>query len=524
VRTPAIITEGDSPDAQRVVYGTDDGRIHFRALGTGAQVAPAVSVVDSALTDPTLAFGPGVAFAAGSGVVFAVHDDGAGVDIARLDARAGTRLGPDVPVPDSLGCTVGGSPLLTPPATDGSRLLFFTLVGTCPRGSSLVRVPVGPDGRLGGVTSGATAGLVAGVAPALIVVGSPPQFVVAVARSGGLDLRRADADLARPPEGFVDTGEDPGALAAPDTAPLPTPSLVVLTRVGDGTRVVRLDQAADGTLHPAPGRVLTGTPVGLAIAGADSSLLAVSTSAGLSVLRAADLSLVGTADGGAGAVSAAGDLAFAVRDGRLLALRLDHATVEELGRAPAVPYAPALARGFVTLGPDTVRTTDVTVPGVAMPADSRGLTRLSAIVSDDRGVAGVEWRLDRQPLRVAEQPVSGSPFEPGARYEAAFNPRQIAPGAYKLWAIARDGAGNVGRARRPVNVRCDHVRRGGRRGEVLRGRRGRDCLHAGGGNDRVFARDGSPDALYCGSGRDRVRADRYDHVAGDCERVRRSRP
>jgi hypothetical protein len=524
VRTPAVITEGDDPGAQRVVYGTDDGRIHFRALDTGAQVAPPVSVVDSALTDPTLAFGPGIAFAAGSGVLFAVHDDGAGVDIARLDARAGTRLGPDVPVPDSLGCTVGGAPLLTPPATDKSRLLFFTLVGNCTRGSSLVRVPVFPDGNLGSVTSAVTAGLLSGVAPALIVVGSPPEFVVAVARTGGLDLRRANADFARPPEGFVDTGEDPAALAAPDTAPLPTPALMVLTRVGDRTRVVRLDQAADGTLHAAPGQVLGGTPVGLAIGGSSSDLLAVSTSASLSVLRAADLSVVGTAGGGAGAVSAAGDLAFAVRDNRLLALRLDHATVEDLGHAPGVPYAPALARGFVTVGPDTVRTTDVNAPAVAMPADSRGLSRLSAIASDDRGVAGIEWRLDGRSLRTAASPVSGSSFEPGARYEAEYDPRTIAPGAYQLSAIARDGAGNVGRARRPVTVTCEHVRRGSGRGEVLRGHRGRDCIHAGGGNDRLLARDHSPDALFCGPGRDRVKADRYDRVADDCERVRRLGP
>src|SRR4051812_14451344 len=91
VRTPAIVTEGDDPDKQRVVYGTEDGRIHFRGLATGAQVGQPVQVVDSALTDPRVAFGPGVAFASGSGVVFAVHNDRAGIDIARLDARAGTR-------------------------------------------------------------------------------------------------------------------------------------------------------------------------------------------------------------------------------------------------------------------------------------------------------------------------------------------------------------------------------------------------------------------------------------------------
>jgi hypothetical protein len=356
------------------------------------------------------------------------------------------------------------------------------------------------------------------------VLGSPPQFVVAVARTGGLDLRRADADFARPPDGFVDLGEDPAAIAAPETAPLPTPVVVVLTRAGERSRVVRLDQAADGTLRAGPGRALNGAPVGVALGGPDSSLPVVSTAAGLFVLRPGDLSVAGTAGGGAGPVSSAGDVAFAVREGRLVALRLADANVVDLGRAGPVSYAPALARGFVTIGPIAVRTTDVTVPAVAMPADARGLTMLSAIASDDRGIAGVEWRLDKRRLRSAATPVSGSSFEPGARYEAAYRPRSIPPGAYTLWAIAHDAAGNVGRARRPVTVSCERVRRGGRRRDVLRAGPGRDCLFGGPGADRLLARDRTPDALSCGSGRDMVRADRYDRIARDCERVRRARP
>ena len=62
------------------------------------------------------------------------------------------------------------------------------------------------------------------------------------------------------------------------------------------------------------------------------------------------------------------------------------------------------------------------------------------------------------------------------------------------------------------------------------GRRGADQIHpqerndlvsAGGGDDAVFARDGTRDRIFCGPGRDRVVADRKDRVARDCERVTR---
>ena len=50
---------------------------------------------------------------------------------------------------------------------------------------------------------------------------------------------------------------------------------------------------------------------------------------------------------------------------------------------------------------------------------------------------------------------------------------------------------------------------------------GRDWVYAGAGPDVIFATDGSRDWISCGPGRDTVKADRKDHVARDCERVRR---
>jgi hypothetical protein len=61
---------------------------------------------------------------------------------------------------------------------------------------------------------------------------------------------------------------------------------------------------------------------------------------------------------------------------------------------------------------------------------------------------------------------------------------------------------------------------GSRRGERISGRRGRDFVRGGGGNDRIAVRRGAVDRVRCGRGRDLVLAGRRDRVAGDCERVR----
>ena len=49
----------------------------------------------------------------------------------------------------------------------------------------------------------------------------------------------------------------------------------------------------------------------------------------------------------------------------------------------------------------------------------------------------------------------------------------------------------------------------------------RDRVFAGAGNDLIWAADGWRDQVECGPGRDRVVVDRWDVIAGDCERVTR---
>jgi hypothetical protein len=81
-------------------------------------------------------------------------------------------------------------------------------------------------------------------------------------------------------------------------------------------------------------------------------------------------------------------------------------------------------------------------------------------------------------------------------------------------------AGNAGRDRLFGNTGNDRLLGGGGR-DRLRGGPGRNVYSAGGGADRVFARNNKRDRIRCGKGRDRVVADQNDRVARDCERVRR---
>jgi Ca2+-binding RTX toxin-like protein len=61
-------------------------------------------------------------------------------------------------------------------------------------------------------------------------------------------------------------------------------------------------------------------------------------------------------------------------------------------------------------------------------------------------------------------------------------------------------------------------------GDRIKGTAGSDSIRARGGADAIDLRKGGADTLDCGPGRDTVlvaRADRDDHIARDCERVRR---
>ncbi len=497
--TPAIITGGDGPARQRVVYGTTDGRVHFRSLSDGTAVGPAdgVQVADATVTDPDRALASGFVSTStdtAPGVTLVVHDDGGGVEIARFDEATGTRSGADVSVPGSFGCEEAGAPLLTPVAADGSRLLFFTMAGACPAGEGLVRYGLRADGEFVRPAVAPVRGVVA-APPALTVIDG--AFHVAVPRAGGVDFRRADGVYGAAPEFAVDLGpsQTPVALAATPHA------LFVLAQEGLEASV---DRVALGTSPRMADAVrMTGQAAGFAVG---DGRIAVATDAALTVLGD-DLALVGTVAGAATAPSIEGGVAYSA--GR--AVRLADATATTLPAAPGV--APAIARGYVVFESTALRTRDLTPPTIAFTHGHRAAT-----VADDRGVLAVVFKVGG---RTEPAQTGGSAWAP-ARYRPFLG--GLAPGRSTFRVLARDYAGNLARARAALRVPCDRTLRGSQHGDVLRGRRGKDCLVGRGGPDRLLTRGGGADRVRCGPGRDLVRADARDRVADDCERIRRRGP
>jgi hypothetical protein len=506
--TPPIITGGATPAQQRVAYGTTDGHVHLRVLTTGAEIGTpgGTRVADGAVTDAQRALRSAFVSSSGpaaNGVLFVVHDDGGGIEIARFDEATGARMGDDVPVPGSFGCREAGAPLLTPVAEDGTRLLFFTMAGSCPSGEGLVRFGVGAQGELfpGGVAR--VPDVVAGVAPALFA--GPQEFLIAVARPGAIELWPPGGAIAEQPRDVVelDGEEVPAALASGPRV------LLVLSAAAGGSRLRLLAPGAAPELVASA--TLDGRPLGLASdlrAEADglAGHVAATTVGGLTLLELPSLAPVRAVPAGAGPVSMTGTYAFAGAQ----AVRLADGATEPLGPLPRV--APALADGFVSFGPLTLFTRDVVAPTVALGAVTAARARLRA--GDDRGVTAVVARVRSLRLSVAHAR--------GGRYDVRLSP--LAPGRWRLLATAHDAAGNRGRVARAVTVRCGRSLRGGRRADRLRGRDGRDCIEGSGGGERVDVTGRGADRVRCGTGDDQVAADVRDRIAPDCERVRRARP
>ncbi len=79
-------------------------------------------------------------------------------------------------------------------------------------------------------------------------------------------------------------------------------------------------------------------------------------------------------------------------------------------------------------------------------------------------------------------------------------------------------SGGSGRDRVSGNSGGD-ILSGGPSGDRISGGSGRDRIAGNSGNDRIGARDGRRDRVNCGSGRDFVRADSFDAIRRNCERV-----
>lgn len=539
VRTPVVITGGPRAE-QRVAYGTADGFVHLRLLESGRPIGPGegTDIDGGSYNHNSEVFGKGagsVGFADTStedrlGQLFIVHNDdpvaAGAVFIARQRLDTGEML-PELIVGQSAQCEVNSSPLLTPAAAGGSRILYFTMI--CPLYRYLVRVPIlgdatSPDATIGEIGFAQVTDVTPTASPALVVMrdaADVPGFHVAVSRKGGLTLFDANDPLEAAPGNTVTPPAITAELAHPDEIPQtpvapstpnghvaggegsgtpPAPALYVAAATSDATRVYRFVQ--DGSARvlratavtdplpasgaPAPGMALDEvvTPYGISSGGS----LLVPSATNLTVLRTADLSVTAQASGtplpaGLGfsrtVPMASGEYAFVVRDGDAdspaehLVLRLEGLTPLQ---PPAFAPAPDPVAGAVA----------------GQPAGSRG----HAVFGTARGpfayaAAGARAAPPREtiaelPSRACEKRIRGT-----------RSPDRITG--------SRDGdriLGGPGDDRLDGRAGPDCVfGQGGR--DVVRGGTGDDLLEGGPGNDRL---DAGPDAdtIRGGRGNDRI--------------------
>jgi hypothetical protein len=492
----SVLTTGGPVEAQRVVYGTADGVVHFRRLTDGAPVGGADIGNRSDVFGPA---GASVSFADTStdsapGRLFAAHNEAASIQIAEFDDAGGALLR-QVPIPGTAGKTIESALLAMPPAADGATTLFFVA------GGRLFRVPVSGSGAFGTATSTGNVGATPQASPALAyldVLGVPTAHVAIGTTDGALRTYRA-SDLAA----------GPAATALPDAIDVLTPVVPVrpdghipgLAPViyvsatsaifGPSTKVFKLEQngsALDVVREaPFPGEPSPSMAVSqLAQPGMEDGKLLLGVSINHFLLSTRDLDVVGSFDtefdleGGkdgfqhtTGAVS--GHLVFITDDsGRADVVRLSDGkpvtNPSQFQRRPANAGEengglgqPAVARGYVQFGgPDGVfvyRTTppaptspppppvDDAPPSVSFtsPADGARLTgtpTLSAVAADDRGVASVRFLAGERVLCT----------DTTAPYACAFRPTAADVGRMTLVAVATDGAGQTATALRGVRV------------------------------------------------------------------------
>jgi hypothetical protein len=301
IRTSMVTSGGSDPSEQRIIYGTSDGRVHFRTLDSGAP-AFATKVVQSPQYAPDADV-----FGSGTGVVSPVssssHDArGFTFQVYNEDAPVGTPTEPDVavtvfdeddgrlvdvvPIPGTTNYTVNDSPILfqnalwfvaTPdpnpqiPPQDPTATpkLFKVNIGN-PSGTG------GSDPTVGSVKTINVSGATATAHPTgmwLKGTDGAPKPYVALGFGSGNTVRTFTADTVDPAAGpasgdlangaaytpsvpVLPNGETPQPGQAVETAPYIYVAVSGTDPISDypGTQVVKLVQKADApaTLILAP--------------------------------------------------------------------------------------------------------------------------------------------------------------------------------------------------------------------------------------------------------------------------------
>ena len=510
--TPVITTAGGGPSVQRVAYGTRDGLVQLRILGTGAGVGPVdgIDITEDDDSSDTLGnFGfADSSIATALGQLFVVHNEGTGIEIAQIDEADGSIV-KQVAVAGSANMTVRSSPILTGPDASGGRILFFVASN-----GDLFRVPIGTAAAKGATIGPATkvsADATSTSSPAFLNLrnasGSPTPYVAVGTRANNNVRTFAVADLAAgPASGALATltggsfvVQTPSVPVAPDgTPPATAPFVYVAVRrqppVSGAitTTVSKLSQDGNGGLvERAESDSLPGTPASAlavnqkaAAGGAPAEgKVTVTTSSNLFVLNTSDLkgtarfdpeSDLAAGQGFANNVAlVSGAFIFVSRDdGDQFVLRQDDAQpvpgaefTQNAGNGRAIMASgqPSLSRGFVQFVSDaglfTYRTRDLVPPVTALVAPPDGQTvsgavPVSATAADARGIASVTFRANGQPFAADTAPDAGSPFNPAApaTFSASLDTTKLPNGTYTLDAVANDGTLTTTSATRRIVV------------------------------------------------------------------------
>ncbi|MGI8793090.1 MAG: hypothetical protein ACR2H3_07930 [Acidimicrobiales bacterium] len=235
VRTSPVVSAGEPVD-QRVIVGTDDGRIHLYRLLSGTRVGPDGGVDVSEHAWP---FGSGagsVSFvetssASGLGQVFAVHNDSARIEIAQIDEASGTLVG-QTPVVGSDGYIIETSALLT--GSGGTRVLWFLAAKGAD--TRLFRVAITNATSPGAVIAPATmspGSILASTlsSPTLVYldVGGATPYIAVGGIDGWIRTYSTGDGITAGPAGVIASGSSVHTPSVPVTSngavPMPAPAL-----------------------------------------------------------------------------------------------------------------------------------------------------------------------------------------------------------------------------------------------------------------------------------------------------------
>lgn len=425
---------------------------------------------------------------------------GADLEIAQVNATTGL-VTQQKKVENTDGFTISSSPVLTAPDANGNRLLFFT-ANRADGSGQLFRVPITNPGdagaTIGAATTSATFSPTVAASPTLTslrdTAGNAASYVTVGASNRLLSFSTVDLSAGPGSEGFagpvatpsvpVQASGNPPAAGQPVTT-APALYATITTNGGTNTVVARFEQngnsqtlttarqspAVNGQAAPGLAVAQTSTPSGLS----PSGRIVVTTANNLYLFAADTLFPLAAFGGPVDQISGtqgfsvatplvSGQNIYVTRDdGRRLVLRLSDAGPVALSEFPDQDQngsnlirsgvgQPAVSRGYVQFGgPDGIfvyRNTDADPPTVALtaPADNARVTgnvTLSAIASDPRGIASVDFRIDGRSVGTDNSP-EGSPFgAPGATYSVTVPASRIGGSRTSLTAVATDGGGRT---------------------------------------------------------------------------------